>query len=625
MQRLDVQHLIIASVAAIAVALALADGGFEPTAYAAAGLIVWIAVLVGLAVGVLPRAEPPGAAVGAGLALAGLAAMMALSLAWASNDGDGFEDVVRTLAYLGAFVSVVLASRRGEARPWLAGLTIGLVAIGAIALLARFEPGPFGDPDADLAETLPAALGRLTYPIGYWNGLAAAMAGAIVLLSWFGTAGRTRVVRSLSVAALPAILLALWMTDSRGGMIAAAIAFVVLLLGGQGRSRMVANLVLGAIAGAVLIAIAETKDTLLNNPPLAEASDGHEMLGVTLLIVAATLAARWALDGRLERFAIPRDVGRIAVVGVVVVALGAAGPDRPDRAVRRVQGAADGRGARRRRRRPPAGRGQRPVPVLGDRGRRVRELPDRRGRRERIHALLVRAPGDPDPGAARALARLRDACRARDRRLRPARDLLRGHDRLGHPARARGGGGGRGGAGPGAAGGRDRGRDGRLDLGPHGGLRGDDPRRRLAHGAGDAGRAGPGAAATGRGAPPAPLRRRGRAAARRLDLDLRLRPAAARAPMRSTRAARPPTATTSGRRWTPPTTRSTCSRGRRSRAPSSRSSTSWPATSTRRRTRSTRRSAAPPTTTGCACWRPASTPRATTSAAPARLYWRPSA
>ena len=109
--------------------------------------------------------------------------MMALSLAWASDDGDGFEDVVRTLAYLGAFVCVVLASRRGEARPWLAGLDdrAGRWS-GRSRCSARFEPGPFGDPDADLAETLPAALGRLTYPIGYWNGLAAAMAAAIVLL-----------------------------------------------------------------------------------------------------------------------------------------------------------------------------------------------------------------------------------------------------------------------------------------------------------------------------------------------------------------------------------------------------------------------------------------------------------
>ena len=127
-----------------------------------------------------------------------------------------------------------VAARRGDA-PGSPGWRSGWSRSGAIALLARFVPGPFGDPDADLARTLPAALGRLTYPIGYWNGLAAAMAAAIVLCSWFATAAAGPRARALAVGALPPVLLALWMTDSRGGLVAAALAFVVLLLAGRGR------------------------------------------------------------------------------------------------------------------------------------------------------------------------------------------------------------------------------------------------------------------------------------------------------------------------------------------------------------------------------------------------------
>jgi hypothetical protein len=320
MQRLDVQHLITAAVAAIAVALAMAHGGFGPTAFAAAGLIVWIACLVGLAIGVFPRSEIPGFAIGTGLALAGLAALMALSLAWASDDGDAFGDVVRTLAYLGAFVVVVLASKRGEARPWLAGLMIGLVAIGVIALLGRFVPGPFGDPDADLARDLPAALGRLTYPIGYWNGLAAVMSAAIVLCSWFAAEGRTARARALSVAALPPVLLALWMTDSRGGLVAAALALIILLLAGRGRSRLIANLVIGAVAAAVLIAVAEGLGTILNDPP-ASGSQGTAMLAITIAVVAVTAVVRLAIDEHIQRFVISRQVGRVAIVGAAVAVI----------------------------------------------------------------------------------------------------------------------------------------------------------------------------------------------------------------------------------------------------------------------------------------------------------------
>ena len=95
------------------------------------------------------------------------------------------------------------------------------------------------------------------------------MSAAIVLCSWFATAAAGPRARALAVGALPPVLLALWMTDSRGGFVAAALAFVVLLLAGRGRGRMVANLALGGVAAAILIVIAEAFGTILNNPQAA--------------------------------------------------------------------------------------------------------------------------------------------------------------------------------------------------------------------------------------------------------------------------------------------------------------------------------------------------------------------
>src|SRR5687768_3137038 len=294
--RLESKHVIAGAVAAGCVAISLAGGGFEPTAFAAGGLVVWGLALIGLATGALPRSEPPSAALFAGLALAGLGTLMAVSLAWASDDGNGFEDVVRTFAYLGLFVLVVIASRPGEARPWLAGLAVGLAAVGAIALLARYEPSLFGDPDAGLAEDLPAVIGRLTYPIGYWNALAASMAAGIVMLGWFAATSPAKTVRSLAVAALPVVMLALWMTDSRGGVVAAALAYAVLIATGPMRGRLVVNLAIGLVFGVILILIAETRDALLNRPASDEAAgEGHQMLAVTAVIAAATYAGRRAL------------------------------------------------------------------------------------------------------------------------------------------------------------------------------------------------------------------------------------------------------------------------------------------------------------------------------------------
>jgi O-Antigen ligase len=314
MQLPRIDQVITSAVAASCVGIALAEGGFAPTAYAASALILWAAVVIGLATGLVPRSEPPVAAIAAGLCLAGFAGLIALSLLWASDNGRAFEDVVRALAYLGAFVLAVVASRRGDARAWLLGLAIGLVAVGAIALLARFEPGLFGDPDADLRETLPAARGRLTYPVGYWNGLAAAMAAAVVLLTWLGASGERRGGRALAVGALPLVLLALWATDSRGGIVAAALAFAVLLAAGPDRPRLVASLGIGLGGGAALVALAGSRDELFEYPGAPPAvAEGDGMLVLTVIAIVLTGLVRYAIDRPIQGLTVSPRAARVAI------------------------------------------------------------------------------------------------------------------------------------------------------------------------------------------------------------------------------------------------------------------------------------------------------------------------
>lgn len=322
MRVLKVEHGITAAVAVGIAGLGLAEGGFAPTVYAATAVIVWGAVVIGLAVGAVPRSPPPGVAIAAGLLIGGFAGLTALSMIWASDNGRAFEDAVRALAYLGVFVLVVLASRRAEAGAWLRGIAIGLVAIGAIALLARFEPGPFGNPDADLRAVLPAARGRLTYPIGYWNGLAAAMATAVVLLGWMAATGAHRVGRALALAGLPIVVLALWATDSRGGIVAAGVAFAILVALGPKRLGLIVNLALGVGGGAILVAFAVGRDELFEYPgaPPAEAEAGA-MLLLTVLVVLAAGLLRYLLDrplGSLSAARLPRNGARVAVAAAVI-------------------------------------------------------------------------------------------------------------------------------------------------------------------------------------------------------------------------------------------------------------------------------------------------------------------
>ncbi len=229
---------------------------------------------------------------------------------------------MRAFAYLGIFALVVLCSRPADAGLWLRGLAIGLFAIAVVALLGRFEPSLFGDPDLDLAADVPAAVGRLTYPIGYWNGLAVAMAAALALMVWIATAGRTRAGRALAVASVPAIVLAIWATTSRGGIIAAGAALAVLIATSPTRTRMVANCLLGAAGGFALIALASGYNELFDRPGAGDAlGQGHWMLVATAAATAIAGLVRYALDSRLEHVVASRALVRAGIVVVAVAAV----------------------------------------------------------------------------------------------------------------------------------------------------------------------------------------------------------------------------------------------------------------------------------------------------------------
>ena len=92
---------------------------------------------------------------------------------WADDAQRAFSEVVRIAGYLGLFVLVVIASSRTGARPWLIGLAGGLVVVVGGALLSRFDPSLFGGADREFLAALPIVGGRLSYPVGYYNGLGA--------------------------------------------------------------------------------------------------------------------------------------------------------------------------------------------------------------------------------------------------------------------------------------------------------------------------------------------------------------------------------------------------------------------------------------------------------------------
>ena len=312
------EHIGAGLVAAAIVAAAFAQGLFEPTGYAAASIVIWAAVIAGVVGRGLPAAPIARPAAVAGICLAATAVFGALSIAWAADQGRAFEEMVRVSFYLGLFALAACTASRSGIGQWVAGLTVGVSAVSVIGVLAYLQPGLLTDPGNEVAN----AASRLSYPLGYWNAMAALFAVAAILLAHGGVQAPTRALRSASVALFPIALLGIWLADSRGGVVAAIIGLAVLLAASPDRSRQLVSLLIGIAGGAVLIAVGAGMDALRDGlGDSAMRADGDLLSVLVILMTALAGAAAWAADGRDGiRVKLSRPA-RLAVVAVLAVAL----------------------------------------------------------------------------------------------------------------------------------------------------------------------------------------------------------------------------------------------------------------------------------------------------------------
>ncbi len=317
----SLRHPTLAIVAVAYAALAFADGGYSQELIAGATIGIWLLLAIGVVARVWPREPLPRPAVVAGGCLLALGVLSGLSMLWADDSGRAFFAVIRVGGYLGLFALVVVSSPRGGARGWLGGLAAGLTVVAAASLATRFDPSLFGGGDRGVSAVLPAAMGRLSYPIGYWNGLAACLAIDGVLLAWLGAQARTQLGRATAVALLPLVALALYLTSSRGGLGAALTGGLVLLVLERKRPALLTGTLLGGAGGALLVLLAHTRDDFLQGVATSAArTEGVEMGLATLACAVGVGLARYLLDRRLARVRLPAIPWRIAAPALIVAA-----------------------------------------------------------------------------------------------------------------------------------------------------------------------------------------------------------------------------------------------------------------------------------------------------------------
>jgi hypothetical protein len=303
--------------------LAFLTGGYRDEARLVAALVAW--VLVGLAALVAERPLPRGSS--GRIAIAGAALLVAwttLSIAWAPLSGAALDDAQRSLLYLGALIAAGAFLVPGRpVRALEPALAAGALLTVCYGLSERLLPWLV---ELDRSES---AAARLEQPLTYWNamGLVAAI-GLILAARLAGDASRPLAVRCGAAAASAPLGAGVYLTFSRGSLVALLAGLAVLALLLPWRGQLVAiGLTLGAaVLASVCVGVFPWVRGLEDS-----GSRGVQGLVALVLLVAVSMGAalitrRLAAAGQpaaAADVAAPRHTV-LALAAVVVVAIGIA-------------------------------------------------------------------------------------------------------------------------------------------------------------------------------------------------------------------------------------------------------------------------------------------------------------
>lgn len=315
---------VLATVVAGAVFWVAYDGGsYALPSRATLGIAVFWGIIVGLGLGVLSLARVPrGTAIIGGL-IAALTLWTLVSVFRSPSAEDAFNEFNRVSVYLGVYALVILASTRRTIGRWADALAAAVVAVAVVALISRLFPGSFSD--RGLATFLPSASTRLSFPVGYWNGLGVFVGLGVPLLLRVALVARRTWVRGLALAPLPAMGSVLYLTSSRGGFATAIVSIAVFVALTERRWSAAAATAVGAAGSAIAIVVLLDRRELVNGPLGTDlVREQGRSAAVLIALACAISGVAYGAGVRLlgPRIRPGRTIARIAVA-VVVVALAA--------------------------------------------------------------------------------------------------------------------------------------------------------------------------------------------------------------------------------------------------------------------------------------------------------------
>jgi tetratricopeptide (TPR) repeat protein len=257
-----------------------------------------------------------------GLTLALMAALVvvtALSISWAVEPSEAWQEANRTLSYL-AVMAAGVALARLFPRRWtalLGGIVLASVVVCGYALLTKVFPGAL-NADEQYA--------RLREPYGYWNaiGLTAALAGPACL--WLG-ARRTghAALSALAYPILGLLFVTLLLAYSRGALLALAIGCAVWFAIVPLRLRGAVVLATSALGGG-MVSLWTFSQSSLSKDRIAlsdRVSAGHELgialIAMFLVLLVAGMAIGFASAQRAPSLGVRRQAGVVMLIALALV------------------------------------------------------------------------------------------------------------------------------------------------------------------------------------------------------------------------------------------------------------------------------------------------------------------
>jgi hypothetical protein len=303
----------------------LAAFGAEGSAYAP---LVWIGTLaltvaggllaLGFA-GVVPLPALTPAGLAFAVLLTALVVWTGLSVLWSVEPDRSWEYANRGIVYLAFFAVGLVVGAVGVRVRWVAaGAAAISTAVVAWALAGKVVPDLFPDGER---------VARLRDPLGYWNALAVVAGVAILLALWVASRREYRAwIRAAAAAAVFASAVALLLTYSRGGALAAGVVVAAFLVLVPERVQVLAALAVAALPALAISIWAFSSDGIAaDGQPYDARLEAGLTLGALLLfggtlVVAASLYLVRREERLVERVRLPSG-GQAAAAAAAVAAI----------------------------------------------------------------------------------------------------------------------------------------------------------------------------------------------------------------------------------------------------------------------------------------------------------------